>query len=47
MYLRLGMINIWPDRTTVNDNMPKTMKAKFPSVCVIVDCTEVYAEVPQ
>lgn len=27
--------------------MPKTMKAKFPSVHVIVDCTEVYAEVPQ
>ena len=27
--------------------MPMTMKAKFPFVCVIVDCTEVYAEVLQ
>ena len=47
IYLKLGMVNIWPDRTTINDNMPMTMKAKFPFVCVIVDRTEVYAEVPQ
>ena len=47
IYLRLGIVNIWPDRTTINDNMPMTMKARFPFVCVIVDCTELYAEVPQ
>ena len=32
MFLRLGMINIWPDKATVNAKMPMTMKAKFPCV---------------
>lgn len=40
------MINIWPDNATVKEDLPMTMKRKFPNV-VIFGCTEIYAEVPQ
>ena len=46
MYLRFGTIPIWPSRETVNKYMPESMRAKFPNVCVIIDCAEFKVETP-
>ena len=46
MYLRLGMINIWPSSETVKEAMPQSMKEKFPNTKVIIDCTEIFVECP-
>ena len=46
VYLKFGSLNIWPDRETIDRNMPESMKRKFPSTRVIIDCTEIKAETP-
>ena len=46
VYLRLGSFNIWPNRETIDRNMPESIKKKFPSTRVIIDCTEIKVETP-
>ena len=46
MYLKLGQLNIWPSRKLVDETMPKDFKAKYPSVRVIIECTEIRSGIP-
>lgn len=46
MYLRLGVINIWPSREVVDTTSPENFKAKYKSTRVIIDCTEVRCQMP-
>lgn len=46
MYLKFGQICIWPSQSTVKETMPDDFKEKFPSTRVIIDCTEVFCEMP-
>ena len=46
MYLKLGQMNIWPSRKVVDESMPEAFKEKYPSVRVIIDCTEVRCQMP-
>ena len=46
MYLRFGLINIWPSREDVDAAMPEDFKAKYPSTRVIIDCTEIKCQMP-
>ena len=45
-YLTVARLNWWPSKDTVVTEMPKSMKEKYPSTRVIIDCTEFYAENP-
>ena len=46
IYLRLGSLNIWPDRNTVDLNMPDSFKKNYPKCRVIIDCTELKVQTP-
>lgn len=46
MYFRLGSLNIWPSRETLEDNMPANFKADYPDTFVIIDCTELKVQKP-
>ena len=46
MYLKLGSINIWPNRAQVQKHMPASMKIKYPNVKCIIDCVEFKVSVP-
>jgi DDE superfamily endonuclease/Helix-turn-helix of DDE superfamily endonuclease len=46
LYVVLGSINIWPSRESINNFMPPVMCEKFPSVRVIIDCTEIFTQKP-
>jgi len=46
LYIVLGSINIWPSRAAIDKFMPSVMKEKFPSVRVIIDCTEIFTQKP-
>ena len=41
MYLRFGVINIWPWRETVEKTIPEDFKKAYPNTRVVIDCTEV------
>ena len=45
MYLKLGQLNIWPSRKLVDETMPKDFKAKYPSITVIIECTEIRSRI--
>ena len=42
----LSSINILPCRQLIDKLMPSTMKEKFPTVRVIIDCTEIFTQKP-
>jgi hypothetical protein len=46
LYILLGSINIWPSRNCISKYMPDSMKKVFPSVRVIIDCTEIFTQKP-
>ena len=46
MYLKFGQVCIWPSKSVVQATMPADFKEKFPSTRVIIDCTEVFCEMP-
>ena len=46
MYLRSAVISIWPTRETVQKCRPDSMALKFPNVRAIIDCFEIFTEVP-
>ncbi|PFX18049.1 hypothetical protein AWC38_SpisGene17604 [Stylophora pistillata] len=46
MYLRFGVLNIWPAREAVNRTMPEDFRKSYPSIRVIIHCTEVKCAMP-
>ncbi|XP_022783278.1 uncharacterized protein LOC111324060 [Stylophora pistillata] len=46
MYLRFGVLNIWPSREAVNRKMPEDFRKLYPSTRVIIDRTEVKCAMP-
>jgi hypothetical protein len=43
---RLRSIPIWPSRECVNSTMPKSFKEHYPQTRIIIDCTEIFIEMP-
>lgn len=46
MYLKFGQVCIWPSKAVVQKTMPADFREKFPSTRVVIDCTEVFSEMP-
>ena len=46
VYFKVASISWWPSKQTIIETMPSSMKEKFPSVRVIIDCSEFPAENP-
>ena len=46
MFLRFGIINVWPSREEINKTMPEDFKVKYPNTRVILDCTEIKCQMP-
>ena len=46
LYFTLGAIPIWPTRTQVDANMPKSFKELYPTTRCIIDCTELFCQRP-
>ena len=42
----LGSIPIWPSKSQVKQMMPDSFKETYPSTRCIIDCTEIFAQVP-
>lgn len=47
MYRRLKLINIWPSKDQVINKMPLSVAVKYPSLRVIIDCTEIKIPKPK
>ena len=46
LYLRLGLLPIWPSWENVQATMPECFKEAYPSTFIIIDATELFVEVP-
>ena len=46
LYLRLGMIPIWPEWEDVAVSMPKAFRFNYPDTFIIIDATELRCQVP-
>lgn len=46
VYLKFGQVCIWPSKEVIQKTMPADFKEKFPSTRIIIDCTEVFCEMP-
>ena len=46
MCKELQWLILWPDRSTIQRNMPDMFLKYYPKCRVIIDCTEVYIETP-
>ena len=46
IYLKLGQLCLWAPRTVIDQTMPASFKEKYPHTRVIIDCTEVFCEMP-
>lgn len=46
LYFLLGNQSIWPTRDRINELMPHSFQELYPSTRVIIDCTELYVQVP-
>lgn len=46
LYQRLRSIPIWPSRKHVDATMPASFKENFPQTRVVIDCTEMFIEMP-
>ena len=44
--VNLGSLCIWPNASQVKNNMPNSMKEKFPNVKCIIDCVQFRIAVP-
>ena len=40
VYFKIASISWWPSKQTIMETMPQSMKEKFPSVRVIIDCSD-------
>ena len=43
---QLRILPIWRSRAFVDENMPQCFKSTYPSTRVIIDCTEIFLEMP-
>ena len=46
LYFKLKQLPIWASQQTVNDTMPACFKAHYPQTRVIIDCTEIFIQMP-
>jgi hypothetical protein len=46
LHSQLRALPIWASRKTVDDTMPSCFKKLYPSTRVIIDCTEIFIEMP-
>ena len=46
LYFKIGYLNIWPDRETIDKAMPQSFKDKYPKTRVIIDGTEIKCQTP-
>ena len=46
LYFLLGSLPIWPSREQANKTMPRSFQDAFPTVRVIIDCTEIKVQTP-
>ena len=46
MYFKFGRVCIWPSKAIVQQTMPADFREKSPSTRVILDCTELFCEMP-
>ena len=46
LHTQLRALPIWASRKTVDDTMPKCFRGLYPKTRVIIDCTEIYIEIP-
>ncbi|XP_033644777.1 uncharacterized protein LOC117304428 [Asterias rubens] len=46
MYFKLGSLPIWPSKSIISKTMPQTFRDKYPDTRVIVDCSEIFAHIP-
>jgi len=46
LHFKLKQLPIWPSRQTVDDKMPACFKAHYPKTRVIIDCTEIFIQMP-
>ena len=46
LYFCLGSLPIWPDRGAIDEAMPQCFRETYPSTRCIIDCTELFVQVP-
>ena len=46
LYFKLKQLPIWASRQMVNDTMPACFKAHYLLTRVIIDCTEIFIQMP-
>ncbi len=46
MYYRLNFLIKWPSREVIKENMPPLIKQLYPECICIIDCSEIYIEMP-
>ena len=46
LYLKLGQLGLWASRSAIDATMPASFRDKFPQTRVIIDCTEIFCEMP-
>ena len=46
MYLRLGLLPVWPSSESIQRYMPVMFKEAYPTTFCIVDATEIFCELP-
>ena len=46
LHSQFRMLPIWANKKTVADTMPKCFKKEYPTTRVILDCTEIFIEMP-
>lgn len=46
LHSQFRMLTIWATKKTVQDTMPNCFKKEYPSTRVILDCTEIFIEMP-
>ena len=46
LYTRVRSIPIWPSQSYIRETMPNSFKESYPNTRVIIDCTELFIEMP-
>ena len=46
MSSKLGFLITWPKRDVIRKNLPPAFKSLYPNCCCIIDCSEIFIEMP-
>ena len=46
MYFKLCFLITWPKREVIRQNLPPAFKSLYPNCCCIIDCSEIFIEMP-